>query len=107
MAFYNPYLAGTYPHMQMPVQPQMSMPTIHADIIQAGSIEEIRAAQVNAGMTQMFILRDDSAIVIKSAQGITIYERRPPEEPKDPAVYVTREELERRLSALEKGADTQ
>lgn len=105
MAFFNPYLTGTYPYMQPPVQPQMSLPTIHADIIQASSIDEIKATNVGAGITQMFILRDDSAIVIKSAQGITVYDRRtdvPRESP-----YVTRDELERRLCAIGKGGQNE
>ncbi len=119
MPNFNPYVPGSYPsyiqpmqqayQMQQPMQPapQMTLPTIHADIIQAGSIDEIRQSNVGAGTSQMFILKDESAIIIKTAQAngytLDIYDKRPPapQAPAfDPAVYVTREELEERLSAL-------
>ena len=120
MAMYNPWLAGGYPYGAQPFQPQaqpaqMTLPTIHADIIQIGSEDQVRDTPVAAGAAQMFITRDESMIIIKTgtASGYTLdhYDKRPPAPPApsfDPAAYVTREELEKRLSGLsgpQKGAE--
>ena len=106
----NPYLQAylqalqqQFPNAQQQT-PQMSLPTIHADIIQVGSAEEVERFPVGAGVSQMFILRDESSIFVKSANanGYTIdaYDKRPPAPPApvfDPQKYVTREELEKLL----------
>lgn len=109
----NPYLQAylqalqqQFPNAQQQTSPQMSLPTIHADIIQVGSEEEVERFPVGAGVSQMFILRDESSIFVKSANvnGYTIdtYDKRPPAPPApvfDPQKYVTREELEKLLSS--------
>lgn len=102
---YNPYLQAYMQALQQQFQqfqpnPQMSPPTIHVDIVQVGSVEEID--RYPAGM---YMLKDDSAIIVKTpnANGfnLEIYDKRPPAPPApviDPQTYVTREELERLLS---------
>ena len=103
----NPYLQAYLQAMQqqmMPQQPvqQMSPPTIHADIIQVGGQDEVERFSVGAGVSQMFMARDDSAIYIKTGTPngaeLAVYERRTGA----PPAFVTREELEQRLSALGK-----
>lgn len=103
----NPYLQAYLQAMQqqmLPQQPvqQMSPPTIHADIIQVGGQDEVERFSVGAGVSQMFMARDDSAIYIKTGTpngaDLAVYERRTGA----PHAFVTREELEQRLSALGK-----
>lgn len=112
---YNNYFPATYPQFypQYPQQPQppqqqmMTPPTIRAEIVQVGSKAEALNFPVGAGQTQMMIMRDDSAIFIKSAfangqANLDEYIRKPPE-PEKPAVdYITREEFEQRISALQR-----
>lgn len=107
---YNPYLQAYMQALQQQFQPaqaapQMSPPTIHVDIVQVGSLEEID--RYPAGM---YMLRDDSAIVVKTpnANGfaLDIYDKRPPAPPApvfDPQAYVTREELARLLNGGKEG----
>ena len=119
---YNNGFPVTYPQMyqqfqpyQMPQyqQPQqaaqgMTPPTVHADIIQISSEAEGANFPVAAGASQMMILKDESAIFVKTAfaNGQTTfaaYDKRPPkpaEKPIDISQYVTRDELEKRLEAL-------
>ena len=112
---YNSYFPATYPQyypqqpfMQSQSQQQvMTPPTIRAEIIQVGSKAEALNFPVGAGQTQMMIMRDDSAIFIKSAfangqANLDEYVRKPPEPEKPAADYVTREEFEQRISALQR-----
>ena len=87
--------------------PMMTPPTIHAEIIQAASMDEIERSNVAPGDSRMYMLKDESAIVIKTAYqngfDLVIFDRRPPAPPApqiDPRDYVTREELEARLAQL-------
>ena len=113
---YNSYFPATYQpyYPQYPQQPQMQQPqqmmtppTIRAEIVQVGSRDEAFNFPVGAGQTQMMIMKDDSAIYIKSAfasgqANLDEYIKKPPE-PKTPAVdYITRAEFEQRLSALQR-----
>ena len=92
--------------MQQPAQaPQMTKPTVHADIIQ---IEDEAAGEnepVDAGTSQMMITKDESTILIKSvlANGETtmdIYRKQPREvKPPEPE-YVTRAEFEKRIAEM-------
>ena len=85
----------------------MTPPTIRADIIQAEAPEEVERYQQNPETSQMFMLRDESMIIIReqcrSGYSLTYYDRRPPR-PKapemDPAQYVTWDKLEERLAAI-------
>lgn len=95
------------PQMQQPQQQMMTPPTIRAEIVQVGSKAEAANFPVGAGQTQMMIMRDDSAIFIKSAfangqANLDEYVRKPPEPEKPAADYVTREEFEQRISALQR-----
>lgn len=60
----------------------MTLPTIHAEIVQVDG--ETAAAQypVGAGMSQMMISRDESAIFVKNATAngytLEVFEKRPP-----------------------------
>lgn len=99
----NPYLQAYLQAMQQQMTPQpaqMTPPTIHADIIQVGGQDDVERFSVGAGASQMFMARDDSAIYIKTGTPtgaeIVVYERRTGA----PPAFVTREELEQRLSAL-------
>jgi len=128
MALYNNGFPVTYPQFyypQMPVmqtQPQMQQPqqqaqltqqsltppTIHADIVQVDNEQAAANFPVGAGASQMMIAKDDSAIFVKSAMPngqttLDVFVKRPPAPPKpeyDLGNFVTREELEERLSAL-------
>lgn len=110
---YNPYLQNylqsmAQQYMQQPQQ--MTMPTIHADIIQVSGPEDVDRYSVGAGNSQMFITRDETTIFVKSgtANGFTldVYDKRPPAQVPDPQTYVTRAELEAILGALKKDGDT-
>ena len=95
------------PGVQQPVQPgtvqpnpQMTKPTVHADIIQIENEDAADNEPVDAGTSQMMITKDETVIMIKSvlANGETtmdIYRKQPkapkPAEPE----YVTRAEFDR------------
>ena len=97
-------------HQQM-MQPQNQaqnsaqdmIPTIHAEIKQVDSIEAIDRVPMAAGTSQMFMTKDESAIVIRSmlANGQhsdEIYDKRPPAPPApkfDPADYVRKDEMDK------------
>ena len=84
------------PAPQQPAQPtMMTPPTIHAEIVQVDG--EAAAAQypVGAGMSQMMIARDESAIFVKAATAsgytLEVFDKRPPAPappPFNPAEYV-------------------
>ena len=90
-----------------PVQagPQMSLPTVHADILQVAEEEAMEKQPVDAGTSQMMITRDETVIGVKSvlANGestLDIYRKQPkaakPAEPE----YVTRAEFEKRIAEM-------
>lgn len=70
------------PAPQQPAAAAMTPPTIHAEIVQVDG--EAAAAQypVGAGMSQMMIARDESAIFVKTATAsgytLDVFEKRPP-----------------------------
>ena len=71
------------PQQQQPtVTASMTPPTIHAEIVQVDG--EAAAAQypVGAGMSQMMIARDESAIFVKTATAngytLDVFDKRPP-----------------------------
>ena len=118
-AYQNPYLPSmngyqvpgygwpgmqTGPQQQMMQQPgqapQMTKPTVHADIVQIENEAAGENEPVDAGTSQMMITKDEMVIMIKSvlANGETtmdIYRKQPkapkPAEPE----YVTRAEFDR------------
>lgn len=120
---YNNGFPVTYPQLYpqyqayQPIQPQnvqqaqqtgMTPPTVHADIYQVTGEQEAANFPVAAGSSQMMIARDESAIFVKTAyvhgqSTLEVYVKRPPtpaNKPVDLTEYVTRDELDRRLSAL-------
>jgi hypothetical protein len=98
MLYANGYQQG---YGQQPMTP----PMINAVIIQIARKDEMDNYTMNIGQSQMFMLRDESAIFIKSRYangqyGVDEYTRKPPE-PEKPAVqYVTKGELEQMLSGF-------
>lgn len=114
---YNPYFPTgySYPMYQQPIQPQQpqnfTRPTIHAEIVQIdGDREEAQNFPVQTGGTQMMINKAETKIFIKTvyANGqcnVDEFVKQAPA-PKTPAInyddFVTREELEKRLSELTK-----
>ena len=123
-AYQNPYLPSmngyqvpgygwpgmqTGPQQQMMQQPgqapQMTKPTVHADIIQIENEAAGENEPVDAGTSQMMITKDESTILIKSvlANGETtmdIYRKQPKaEKPAEPE-YVTRAEFEKRIAEM-------
>ncbi|MBP5725995.1 MAG: hypothetical protein J6Y48_02855 [Clostridia bacterium] len=125
-AYQNPYLPSmngyqvpgygwpgmqTGPQQQMMQQPgqtpQMTKPTVHADIIQIENEAAGENEPVDAGTSQMMITKDESVILVKSvlANGETtmdIYRKQPKaEKPAEPE-YVTREEFDRWVAEMSK-----
>jgi hypothetical protein len=98
------------PGMQQQPAPQMTPPTIRAEIIQVdddGWENYVDRFPVAGGASQMFMTRSEGKIIIKSAGQtgtlpLTIYDKRPPAPPApvfDPAEYVRRDELETLVAA--------
>ena len=93
---YNAY-QQQYGYQQQVQQQTMTPPTIHAEIIQFGSEEEINRFPMQAGASQMFMSKDEQHIVIKTmyANGQynkDYYDKRPPAPEVETAQFVTREE---------------
>lgn len=91
-----------FPQYQQPI---MTPPTIRAEIIQVGTEAEAANYPVAAGGTQMMMLRDDSAICIKSAfangqSSLTVYERRAQKPQQNSPDFITRDEFEQRLREI-------
>ena len=87
---------------QMQGIPQQDMtPTIHAEIKQVDSMEAIDRVPLGAGTSQMFMTKDEQAIVIRSTfangqHSDVVYDKRPPAPPApvfDPNEYVRKDEL--------------
>ena len=113
---YNNGFPMTYPQMyqnpyqyQQPVQYQA--PQQSSRMIEVYAVDNEKAVAdmpVSNGNTQMVIAKDDSFIAVKAVGldgnvAIQYYDKRPPAPPApsfDPALYVTRDELETRLAAL-------
>ncbi len=122
MAMYNPFPVGYQPY-QMPYynqpqqmspqpqqaqQPMMTPPTIRAEIVQVDDEQAAANYPVAVGTPQMMITKDDKYIFVKTAYAngqyqLDTFEKRPPrpkEPPVDMSAYVTRDELEKRLSGI-------
>lgn len=113
MAFNNGFPVNYpqyYPQYQQPIQYQQT-PQTSSRMIEVYAVDNEKAVAdmpVSNGNTQMVIAKDDSFIAVKSVGldgtvAVQYYDKRPPAPPApsfDPALYVTREELETRLAAL-------
>ena len=114
---YNNFPVGYQPaqifypqqQQQQPIQQTMTPPTIHAEIIQVDSEQVAENHPMSAGTSQMMIAKDDSAIYVKTmyANGqynMDTYVKKPHTTKKpeiDMGAYVTREEFETRLEAIQ------
>lgn len=102
----NAYQGQQY-QQQQPIQ-QKAQQSRMTEVFPAASEKTVLEFPVASGSTVLFIANDDSFLAIKEASvtgqiTIQFYDKRPPappEKPFDPAVFVTREELEQRLAAL-------
>lgn len=96
-AYFTRTTQSTVP-AQAPGQPmQMGPPTRRVDIIQIGAEAEANNYPVGA----VLMTKDDGVIIIKTANGVTFYDKRPETpvpKPFDPDKYVTRDELEAMLA---------
>ena len=116
MNFPNPYLSGygspyMTPQFQQPMQQQYQnnmIPTLGAEIGQAENDDVINNYSVDSGKSQLFIMKDDSKIVIKSntQNGVEVVEYTRAPKKKAPE-YVTVEQLQAMLKelGLGKGAE--
>lgn len=103
---YYPYQQPT--QQAQTIQQNLTPPTIHADIIQIDDESAVERYPLAAGVSQMFITKAEDKIIIKTmgqsgALPLKVFDERPPEPPKpefDPCLYVTRDELEKRLASL-------
>lgn len=83
-------------------QQGLTPPTIRAEIVQVDSLDAIDRFPMAAGTSQMFMTKDEAAIVVRSmyANGQhndDIYDKRPPAPPAptlNPADYVRKDELQ-------------
>lgn len=92
--------------VQAPGSPQMTKPTVHADIIQIENEAAGENEPVDAGTSQMMITKDESVIMVKSvlANGETtmeIYRKQPKAKKPPEPEYVTREEFDRWVTEIE------
>ena len=119
MAFNNGFPIGYQPvqyqnpyQYQQPVQYQQA-PQTPSRMIEVYAVDNEKAVSdmpVSNGNTQMVIAKDDSFIAVKAVGldgtvAVQYYDKRPPAPPApsfDPAIYVTREELETRLAAFQR-----
>jgi len=80
----------------------LTPPTIRAEIVQVDSLDAIDRFPMAAGTSQMFMTKDEAAIVVRSmyANGQhndDVYDKRPPAPPAptlNPADYVRKDELQ-------------
>ena len=99
---FNPY----YPAAYQPYQYQQQTRMVEA--VPVDTVEEAAKIQVQIGGTVLAIARDDSFIAVKSVgvngqDSFNVFDKRPPAPPApsfDPSMYVTKEELERRIAAI-------
>lgn len=84
------------PQQQQPVAATMTPPTIHAEIVQVDGEQAAAQYPVGAGMSQMMMAKDDSAIFVKTVMAngqytLDVFDKRPPAPqpaPFNPAEYV-------------------
>ena len=90
--------------------PQMSLPTVHADILQVADEEAMEKQPVDAGTSQMMITKDETVIGVKSmlANGestLDIYRKQPRAQKAEEPEYITRAEFEQRIAEMIREAE--
>lgn len=103
----NTYQGQQY-QQQSTQQAQQQPASRMTEVFAAANEKYVLEFPVASGTTALFVATDDSFLAIKEASvtgqvTVQFYDKRPPappEKPFDPAVFVTREELEQRLAAL-------
>ena len=101
MAF-NSYYPSVYQPYQY--QPQARM----VEAVPVDTVEEAAKIQVQIGGTILAFAKDDSFIAVKSVgvngqDSFNVFDKRPPAPPQpvfDPTAYVTKDELEARITAI-------
>lgn len=96
--------------VQQAQQAQQQPSSRMVEVVPASSEQAAKEFPVPAGATQMIIGNDDSFIAVKAVSmtgqiTFDIYDKRPPappEKPIDLGLFVTRDELEKRLAELKK-----
>lgn len=107
---YNPMMY--YPQSNYPPVPYQQVQQPAGRMVEAIPVDSEKSAidyPVAVGATVVLFARDDSFIAVKTAAlngpgSFDIYDKRPPAPPQpvfDPAAYVTKAELEKRLEALQ------
>ncbi len=108
---YNPQsyfpLGYQLPQYAYPQQPPAAQ-TRMVEVVPVDNVASAESFPVPVGATQLLIAKDDSFIAVKvngvnGQSSFDVYDRRPPAPPApafDPSAYVTRDELEKRLSGL-------
>ena len=108
---YMRYMAQQHQQpVQQAQQAQQQPSSRMVEVVPASSEQAAKEFPVPAGATQMIIGSDDSFIAVKAVSMIgqvtfDIYDKRPPappEKPIDLGLFVTRDELEKRLAELKK-----
>lgn len=109
MAYPNYFPTNYQPHYPQYQQQQQMMtpPTIHAEIVQVDDEKAAANYPVGAGVSQMMIARDETAIFVKTALAngqyqLEVFAKRPAapaEPPFDPAAYVRRDEIDAIVAA--------
>ena len=108
---YMRYMAQQHQQpIQQAQQAQQQPSSRMVEVVPASSEQAAKEFPVPAGATQMIIGSDDSFIAVKAVSmtgqvTFDIYDKRPPappEKPIDLGLFVTRDELEKRLAELKK-----
>ncbi|MBR4333975.1 MAG: hypothetical protein IKP72_14955 [Clostridia bacterium] len=108
---YMRYMAQQHQQpVQQAQQAQQQPSSRMVEVVPASSEQAAKEFPVPAGATQMIIGSDDSFIAVKAVSmtgqvTFDIYDKRPPappEKPIDLGLFVTRDELEKRLAELKK-----
>jgi hypothetical protein len=98
------YFPQQYQPFQQPMMPQTRM----VEVVPVDTVDAAREFPVAIGATVIMIAKDDSFMAVKingvnGQSSFEVYDKRPPAPPApvfDPSAFVTKEELESRLTAI-------
>ena len=102
--YQQPYMQQPVQQPMQPQQPTYTPPTIVAEIVQVPTREDGKKYGVAPGQTQMMMLKDESAIFIKTVLANNQYTfdeyiKKEPEAEEQPE-YITKAELEKRIAEV-------